>query len=164
MTLYSISEDYKNLLEMAEQEDLDPQTLADTLEGLEGEYEEKLDNYAIIIKKMESDMNMLETEMARLKEKKDRTSKNIARMKEAVFASMKQTGHKKVQCEHFTWAIQRNGGKAPIKITKDFAEIPDTYKRIKYDLDTDYVRLLLEAGEELDFAHLGERSESLRLK
>ena len=46
-TLYEITGDYLCLLEMLEDEgNLDPQAFADTLDGIEGEFEIKADNYA----------------------------------------------------------------------------------------------------------------------
>lgn len=51
-TLYEITGDYLRLLEMLEEEEsIDPQAFNDTLEGIEGEFEIKADNYARIIKR-----------------------------------------------------------------------------------------------------------------
>lgn len=164
MTLYQISEEFLQLLAMAEEGELDEEILQDTLEAMEGEYEDKLDSYAIVIKDLESDIAKIDGEMSRLKETKTRISNNIDRMKRAVFSSMVATDHREVKGEHFTWKIQKNGGRRPIAITCPVSEIPQKYLRVKYELDNEYIRLLLEDGQELPFAHLEERGESLRLK
>ena len=52
-TLYELSADYQKLLELAEDPDTDAETLADTLEALGGEIEDKADNYARVMKSME---------------------------------------------------------------------------------------------------------------
>ena len=50
-TLYEITGDYLRLLEMLEEEEaIDSKTFADTLEGIEGELEDKADGYARVIK------------------------------------------------------------------------------------------------------------------
>lgn len=164
MTLYSISQDLMQLLAMAEEGELDSDVIADTLEAVEGEYTDKLDAYATIIKKLEADVEMVEAEIDRLKETKERLIKNITGMKDSVMCSMIDTGHRKVQGEHFTWQIQRNGGKRPITITKDLMEIPPEYKKVRYEVDKDSIRKVLESGVDLPFAQLEERGESLRLK
>ena len=52
-TLYEITGDYLRLLEMLEEEEnIDPQAFADTLDGIDGEFEIKADNYARIIKEL----------------------------------------------------------------------------------------------------------------
>ena len=46
-TLYEITGDYLRMLEMLEEEEsIDPQAFKDTLDGIEGEFEIKADNYA----------------------------------------------------------------------------------------------------------------------
>lgn len=55
-TLYEIAGDYLRLLEMLEEEEsIDPQAFANTLEGIEGEFEIKADNYARIIKELRAE-------------------------------------------------------------------------------------------------------------
>ena len=44
--LYEITQDYLQILSMMEAPELDPQTLADTMEAVEGELEIKVENYA----------------------------------------------------------------------------------------------------------------------
>ena len=164
MTLYDLNVQMQTILEMAEDGDLDQKLIADTLEGVEGEIEDKLDSYAIVIKDLESTIAKVDGEMSRLKDVRTRLSNNIDRMKKSVYTSMIATNHKKVQGEHFTWSIQKNGGKQKIAITKPVNEIPGEYFRVKYELDNEYIRMMLDSGADLDFAHYEERGESLRLK
>ena len=52
-TLYEITGDYLRLLEMLEEEEnIDLQAFADTLEGIEGEFEMKADGYARVLKEL----------------------------------------------------------------------------------------------------------------
>lgn len=48
MTLRDLTTEYQALMDMLNQEDPDLQAVADTLEGLAGEIEEKADNVATI--------------------------------------------------------------------------------------------------------------------
>lgn len=45
-TLYELTEEYRQLLEMMEDDTVDPEVLQDTLEGVDGEIEAKADNCA----------------------------------------------------------------------------------------------------------------------
>ncbi len=66
MKLYELTEQYKELSAMLDQEEVDPQAVADTLESLTGEFEEKADNLACIIKDCLSDAEALKNEAAAL--------------------------------------------------------------------------------------------------
>ena len=63
MTIYEITNDYLQLMQMMEDPELDPKTLADTMEGIEGELEDKADNYARVMKNMEADLNGIKAEI-----------------------------------------------------------------------------------------------------
>ena len=166
MTLYELNVQMQTILEMAEDDELDPQLIADTLEGLEGEVEDKLDSYGIVMNELYMDIEKITVEIKRLTDAKKRISNNIDRMKEAVKASMDLMGKKKVQGNHFTWQIQKNGGKAPLIIDEDMPAIslPEEYQLWDVKPNKEVIRQDLEAGKELPYARLGERGESLRLK
>ena len=164
MTLYGISVQFQTILEMAEEGEVDVELINNTLEAIEGDYEAKLDSYGIVIKELEADVEKINAELSRLQASKARIQKNIESMKDRVYASMVSTNHRKVKGEHYTWSIQKNGGKAPLMITSDLMEIPPEFKKVEYKVDRDKIRERLEGGEELFFAHLGERGESVRLK
>jgi len=166
MTLYDLNVQMQTILEMAEDTELDPQLIADTLEGLEGEVEDKLDSYGIVMNELLMDVEKIDVELKRLTDTKKRINRNIDRMKEAVKASMDLMGKKKVQGNHFTWQIQKNGGKAPLIIDEDMPAIslPEEYQLWDVKPNKEVIRQDLEAGKELPYARLGERGESLRLK
>lgn len=167
MTLYELNVQFQTILEMAEDDELDPQLLADTLEGVAGEIEDKLDSYGVVMNELQMDVTKIDQEIKRLTEKKKRINTNIDKMKNAVQYTMTEVLHtRKVKGEKFTWAIQKNGGKAPLIINDDVFpfNIPEQYQQVDFDFDRAEIRAALERGEELEFAHLGERGESLRLK
>ena len=49
MKLYELTEQYEEIYSMLYDEEIDEQMIFDTAEGLEGEIEEKADNYAKMI-------------------------------------------------------------------------------------------------------------------
>jgi Siphovirus Gp157. len=62
---------------MLEDPELDPQTLSDTMEGIEGELEVKAESYAKVMKNLEADVAGIKAEIDRLSERK-RLSKTIS--------------------------------------------------------------------------------------
>ena len=81
MTLYELTDDYKALLQLAEDPDCDPEVLADTMEGLEGAIEEKAEGYAIVMKELEATEQKIKTEVDRLNARRLSISNNIRCMK-----------------------------------------------------------------------------------
>ena len=51
-TLYELTDEYKQLLDMLEDETVDPEILKDTLEAVDGEIEVKADGCAKLIKEL----------------------------------------------------------------------------------------------------------------
>ena len=160
--LYELTADLLTLQEMLE-ENVDEQVLIDTLEGVQGEYELKLESYCKVIKNLEADMEALKNEAKRLTDKRKVLENNVDRLKKAMFDSMKLTGTEKVKGALFTVAIQRNGGKLPVIVDVDVAELPDECVKVVESPDLEAIAKFIEAGN-CDFAHYGERGESLRIK
>ena len=165
MTLYELDIEFQELLELAEDEDLDPEVLNDTIEAMAGEWEHKLDAYGIVRNELSMDIAKIDMEVKRLTEKKKRINGNITRINEAIMASMKLHDTRKVEGEHFTWQIQKNGGKAPLILDDIPVEsLPEEYQIWDVKANKDAIRKDLEAGKELSYARIGERGESIRLK
>ncbi|HEM1138193.1 TPA: siphovirus Gp157 family protein, partial [Listeria monocytogenes] len=85
-TLYSIQGKYQQLLNLAEQ--LDPELLKDTLESIDDELETKAENVAFVIKELEGQSLVLETETKRLAERKNTINNNVKRLKQSLFDAM----------------------------------------------------------------------------
>lgn len=163
--LYDLTADVLALQEMLENPiDADDEAvLKDTLEGVQGEYEYKLENYCKVIKNLEADMDALKNEAKRLTDKRKVLENNIERLKKSMFDSMKATGTEKVKGNLFTVAIQKNGGKLPVIVDVETSKLPDELVKIVESPDLEAIAKLLESGNS-EYAHFGERGESLRIK
>lgn len=164
MTLYEITADYMQLMQMMEDPDLDPQTLADTMEGIEGELEDKADNYARVMKNMEADLNGIKAEIERLSTRKKTIENNIKRMKEALQFSMETTGKTKFKTELFSFGIRKN---APAVVMDEpyIENVPERF--LKYSdptINRTAIKEAIQNGEDLEgLAHL-EQSTSLSIR
>lgn len=125
MTLYELNAKQQELLDLAESGDVDPQTIADTMEALEGEIEEKIEAYGCVIKQMEADALGLKTEEDRMSARRKSIENNIKYMKTAVQDTMLATGKTKIKTKLFTFNVQDN----PVSVNwLDEELIPDMFR------------------------------------
>ena len=161
-TLYELTGQYLELLEMLEEDDgTEEQVIRDTLEGIDGELEIKADNYAKIIRELSEEAKKFEAEKKRLEARQTTLENRVKLLKENLFFAMKETGKTKFKTDLFYFGIQKNGGSQPIEIIPD-VPIPAEYCRM--EPNNTKIRKALEAGEDLPFALLLERGEHLRIR
>lgn len=159
-TLYELTGQYRELLELAESEELDKQLIADTLEGLDGEIEIKADGYAKVIRELEGKADLLKNEIERLSKRKSAIENNIKSMKEALQNAMFITGKTKFKTDLFNFNIQKN---PPRLVIDKPEEVPEEYLMPQEPkINSKAIKDMLKE-KELPFAHL-EQSESLRIR
>lgn len=161
MTIYELTNDYLELLMLAESEDLDPEAVADTLEGIAGEIEDKAENYAKVMKQMQADADGIKAEEERLHSRRASIENNIKRMKEALQNAMEATGKEKFKTELFSFGIQSNP--PSVAIAED-AVIPNRFY-IPQEPKLDKKKLLeeLKIGIEIDGCSITQ-GRSLRIR
>ena len=163
-TLYSLTDDYLALLEMAEDPDIDEQALKDTMEGIEGALEIKAEGYAKIIRMLEGDAAVCDAESKRLRNKKQAIERNIDHMKKALQYSMVQTGKTKFKTPLFSFNIQKNT--PSVVMDEQYIEnIPERFLIHKDpEINRAAIKSAIKAGEDVGgIAHL-EQTESLRIR
>jgi hypothetical protein len=164
MTLYELTEEYQQLLAFAEDPDVDPQVLADTMEGLGGEIEDKADGYAKVMKQLEADAAALKNEIDRLTVRKRSIENNIDRLKDTLKMAMIMTNKTKFKTELFSFGIQKNPKK--VVLDKDLSEIPTEWLiQQEPKVDKAAIKAALEAEDVTaqSVAHF-EQDESLRIR
>ena len=161
MTIYELTDEYRQLLLWAEEEELDEQTLQDTLEGLDGEIEAKADGYAKVITQLGLDAAGLKNEIERLFVRKKKIENNIDSMKRTLQFAMEATGKKKFKTQLFSFGIQKNP--ASLKID-DLTKVPKKYLIAQEPkIDNAAIKKDLKEGTKYDWCHL-ESTESLRIR
>lgn len=164
MTLYQITNDYMQLMQMMEDPEMDPQLLADTMEGIEGELEVKAESYAKVMKNLEADVVGIKAEIDRLSERKKTIEANIKKMKETLQFAMETTGKTKFKTELFSFGIRKN---APSVIMDEpyIENVPERF--LKYSeptINRSAIKEAIQKGEDLEgLAHL-ESSTSLSIR
>ena len=164
MTLYKLTEDYMNLLALAEDPDIDEQAFMDTLDGIGGAIEDKAENYAKVMRQLEADAAACDAESKRLKNKSKTIENNIRRMKQALQYAMVATGKTKFKTQLFSFYIQKNS--ASVVMDEQYIEnIPERFLvRKDPEINRKAIRDAINAGEDLEgLAHLSE-TYSLRIR
>lgn len=170
-TLFEITEDMQELerlLDAHEDEDVQgPESLEKLLEwmtDLTEQRQDKLDAYAWIIREAEARdvaCRKVEFEFAG---KARRARQRVLSMKLRLMEHMQALNKKTLVTEKFQFAIQANGGLAPVVIT-DEDRIPEDLKNAPPAVpDKTAIRLLLEKGIDVPGASFGSRGVRLRIK
>lgn len=166
-SLYQLSEEMVQLMDWMNDPEADQQAIADTLEGLQYELEDKAEAYCMVIRQFEADAEAYSKEAERFNQKKTICENNAKRMKDALMQAMVKTGHDDkngLAAGLFKLKVSGNGGKKPLKITGD---VPSEFKRVIYEDDHKAIREMLEhlpEGQECEWAHLEERGRHLSIK
>lgn len=158
--LYEIVGAFKELLEMASEENMDQKLISDTLEGIEFEFEEKADGCAKVVKMLEGDVEAIDKEIKRLTEKKNTIKNNISGIKKNLENAMITTGKTKFKTLLFGYNIQKN----PVSVSiDDENQIPkDFWIEQEPKLDKKSLAAYLKENE-VSWAHLTQ-TESLRIR
>ena len=163
--IYELTGELLALMDMAEMDELDPQALADTMEGLAGEFDDKVEGWCRCIKNLEGEAKAVKDEAKRLADRAKKTENNIKRMKDALMFCMKAVG--KTEAGNLMKAkIRKNGGVAPLVFDEGVTpeSVPEIFQKRSITFDNETIRDALNADQVLGFVHLGERGESLQIK
>lgn len=165
MNLYELTGNVLALQNMLQDspDELPLEVIQDTLELTQADYEYKLEACAKVVKNLEADIDAYKNEARRLIDRAKSLEKSIDNLKKAMFDSMKSTGTTKVKGQLFTVSVQKNGGKLPVILDVPVEDLPDEVVKVVESVDTDKIRELIDSGN-TQYAHYGERGESLRIK
>lgn len=160
-TLMDLTGEYLQLMELAQDPDIDDQVIADTMEGIKGELSVKGGGYYAVINQLISKAGLYKAQAKRLTDAAKRMESGAEKIKERLKYAMEQMGMKELECQYVTARIRKNGGMQALEIT---GEVPRNYQKEKTELvnDTDKIRKDLEAGIDLSFAHLKPRGTYIK--
>jgi len=123
--LYEISKQYQELAKLADAGDDELiVALKDTMEGIEGEFQEKGKALAMVTLNMDGDIEAIKTQIARLTDRKKALENRQASLKEYLRTSMEQCKITKIIHPLFTITL---GKGKPIVVIDEESKIPDEY-------------------------------------
>lgn len=161
-TLFELVGDFLRLYEMADDPDTDPQAFFDTMEGIEGEIEDKADGYACVIAKLNGEAKAIKEQEERLYNRRKAIENSIKRIKENLQYAMEVTGKTKFKTPLFSYGIQNNPASLVLD-TDDMDAVPSIYVKTIREFDKSAIKDAIKNGEDIGFAHL-EQTRGLRIR
>ena len=161
--LYELAGEYRAISDKLHDAELDEQTIADTLEGLSGDLQEKSVNVAKYIKNLESDADQIKQAEQQMTERRKALEKRAASIKHYLHTNMEKAGITKIECPWFVLSIKNNPESVQID---DEQSIPrDYFKEIpaSYSLDKTLVKTAIKDGFNVPGCHLS-RGTRLEIK
>jgi hypothetical protein len=166
MTLYELREEYKAVLAMMEDPDADMELIQDTLEGLDGDIEEKVEGYGTMLEQLESDIARLDAEAKRMQNRRIVIENRKDRLRENLLKAMLETDKKSIKTDHYTVTVKQTPYRLvvddPFGVPEEYYE-PQPAKLDKTRLKAALQEQLEQNGFIQPFAHL-ERSHTIQIK
>ncbi len=146
MTLYEIGENYRDLAEMVEREEVTAEEVADTFAAIQDAAGVKIDSIAEIYRNKKATIDAIEAEIDRLTTLKKRQKTATERLENLVYMYLSITGKKRENGDKFSVSLRKNPARVNIV---DEAAIPQEFVKEKVMTSIDRVRIknALKAGE-----------------
>lgn len=127
---------------------------------------EKLDAYGGLISEIEARAAARRAESGRLADLAKADERAVASLRERLRMVFEARALGTVETPRYRFSLAQNGGKLPLDIHADIADLPAWAVRRETMVyaDKDAIRGRLEAGEQLDFARLMERGNRISIK
>ncbi len=152
-SLYQITGEYLSALDaLTADDDIPPEAIADTLEGLAGAWEEKALNVARYIRNLEAEANAITFARTAMEARERAATAKARRLKEYLRGELDRTGLKPKSADI---AIRTHRNPAIVVIT-DESLIPDDYRqeRVTYSISKTDIKAALQAGAAVNGARL----------
>jgi len=161
--LRTLSHDYQEVMALAQDPDLPAIALTDTLEALEGAFNDKAVALVHVLINADSDVNAIDVELKRLQARKQIIQNGQKRLKDYLRENMEACEIKKIDCPLFS--ITLAAGRSVAVITDESA-LPDDFVRVKTSIVPDKLNILkaLKSGDDVPGAHIGKSVSSVRIK
>lgn len=162
-TLFDLTGEYLQALDVLTDPEIDEQVVSDTLEGLLGAIEVKSEGYIAVLNRLDMELTACKKHEQEWKARKQIRENAIKRLKKALTDTMVAIDKTEIAAGDVKIKLVNNGGLLPLIVDED-AEIPDRFKKIIYETDNSLIRKALDNGEDLPFARYGERGKGIRIK
>lgn len=165
--LYEVSQDFLKLQEELENaENVDEglmQALTDTMEGAQGEFEQKAVAIVNLTKNITSSTDAIDAEIKRLQQRKKTITDKSEWLKGYLRDNMERTGINKIECEYFTITL---GKPTEIVEITDELQVPDDLVDIETKIKPKKteIKKLLKAGEDVPGAELKQGKWRLMIR
>jgi len=157
--LYELTGNMKEL----ETLDLDSETMSDTLEAIQGEFNDKAIAILSFTENMNGDIDAISNEIKRLQGRKAVLENRKKRLREYLLHNMEASGINKIECPYFTASLRKGSESVDID---DLESIPDEYVKVevKETPDKTAINRDLKAGIEINGVSLKRGATTIVIK
>lgn len=157
MTLYDISTQYQEFLSKVESGEIPEEAVSDTLEGLDGVFDEKADNIACVIKSLNAESQAIKEERDKLADRQKSKENTAQRLKDYLFTQMAFLGKTKLETARNVLSFRKSEAVVIV------GDVPEKYLKVKTEPDKTAIKAALKAGADVPGAHIEQR-EGLVIK
>lgn len=143
-SIFNIRQDHMSLL--AEIEENEGELSEDMLSALrlnEEDFKNKAISYAYVIKKMDSEADVIAAEIKRLQSLKSKADKTSELFRKLIDEGMQQFGYDKVESETLKISYRKT---SPIELKEDFADNILQYVKVDFQINPELSEKASEAG------------------
>ena len=158
--LYELANNYRNLTELIDREDVEQDLIQNALKECQGDIEEKVDNIVKLIRNTESDIEGYKAEEKRLNARRKSLENTVTSLKNYLDSNLKALNLREVKTKLFSCKYQKS--KASVEVL-DQEVIPREFIVTEEKVDKKKLYEALKAGQEVEGASL-KINESLRIK
>lgn len=162
--LYQISEDYASFVAAVENGDIPEEAIKDTLEAISGEFNEKADNIACLIKNLNAEAAGIKTERNALDERYKSKLKQADNLKHYLSEAMQNLGFTKIETSRNFLSFR----KSTAVVIADEEQFKSKHRNLckveeKVTIPKSEIAKLLKDGQQIDGAELQE-NRNLQVK
>lgn len=172
-TLYELTSDFQTLYDALDDIDLSDDDGAnlmtayfDTLEGIEGEFEQKAENLALFVKQLLADAEAIKKEKMNLENRQSQKMKKAEQLKRYLRDCMDAIGTRKIDTPKVKVTVGNNGESVKITNLEQLKNCDKAWKAYAYketDVDKTAVKALLQSGQIIPGAEL-QRTRRITIK
>ena len=124
LSLYQLSGDYLAVANKLADSDMPPEVIADTLEGLAGDLEEKCTNVALFVRNLEATAESIKAAEKQMAERRKVIEAKAESVRRYLKDNMQRTGITKIESPYFALTLKKN---PPSVVIDDPTAIPADY-------------------------------------
>jgi SpoVK/Ycf46/Vps4 family AAA+-type ATPase len=154
MPLYALTSSYRRALDdLLGAEDLPAEAIADTIQAMEGEWQQKAEAVTAYCLNLEAEAEAVKKAEQAMRERRDRLERKADWLKSYLMRQMIEMGRNEVKTDQFVARIKKN---PPSVAVVDEAAIPEPYWEETFVRRLNKAELLkhLKAGEEVSGVRL----------
>lgn len=151
--LYDLTDKLTSLQRLAESGNADPQAIADTMEMVEGDFEDKAVGYVKVYKSIDADVKEIDAEIKRLQERRSSFNNNANTIKQRLVQAMVETGHEHIKTPLFTIYTRRT---VSVQAPEDPNQLPSKFIKTTLAVNKAELKKALQSGRDVPNARLVE--------